>query len=1009
MSLIETYYSHTQKYKSIYGEKTVVLMQVGSFYEVYGRVSQDVNNNKIITCSEIEDVSNICGLNIANKGDNNIMLGFSIKNEYILNKYIQKLQKAYYTVVVYKQNDECPSAERELLGIFTPGTTFTDDNDIITNNIMCIRILNILANKLNNKETIVFGMSSIDVLSGNCNLTEYNQTFLHIPSTYDELEKYYNSHNPNELIILYNSELFNREKIIDILHFISSTSNKIRYVDLDEKEKKIYEGTNQHSSYSNLCSLSKRANNCEKQVYQLELLKQFYKGDMDINKEVEDLINTFNLYETATHSFTFLLDYCYSINPDIVKNIKLPILYNEDEKLLLANHSLKQLNFLETNVEQNIYGTSKKLQSVIGFLNNCKTSMGKRKMKEILLNPITNINELNKLYDDIEYTLRNKDEFQNIYNQLKSIKDLEKIYRKIVLKNINPDDIFDLFNNIKLINNIYEDLSIHNKYFEESTKNTFKNIYNSLSIIYNHFKLILNDKLEITTSYNDFNINFFNKKIYNDLDEKDIMRIECNDMITALLLYLDDLIKKQENKSKKDPYCSLQLIDNMLKIKLTDKRLGILLSSIKKMGNTKVNINYKSSYDNNIKTFTIDLKYISKESRRSSVYIKSEEVEDLLHSLKMINNSFSELLKKYYNEFITELSSLKEYFVDIIDYIVFLDITITKAFNASKYNYCRPTIDEKSKSAFVDAKQLRHILIEQLQTNESYIPNDICLGGTGKYTITEEQSETKQNGILLYGTNAVGKSSLIKSLGISVILAQCGMYVPCSEFVYKPYSSIFTRILGNDNIFKGLSTFQVEMSELRTILKLADENSLVLGDELCSGTEIGSALSIFSAGVIQLHNRKTKFLFATHFHEMNNIDEITDLENMRMKHMSVHYDSSKNKLVYDRILRDGPGNNQYGLEVCKSLNLPVDFLDLAYELRTKILKNEKSIAMFKQSKYNSKKLLGLCELCGKHADEIHHIKQQKDANEFGIVDGIHKNHLSNLMSLCEKCHDKIHS
>ena len=81
MSLLETYYNHTQKYKSIYGEKTVVLMQVGSFYEVYGRVSYDVDNNRIITCSEIEDVSNICGLNIANKGENNIMVGFSIKNE----------------------------------------------------------------------------------------------------------------------------------------------------------------------------------------------------------------------------------------------------------------------------------------------------------------------------------------------------------------------------------------------------------------------------------------------------------------------------------------------------------------------------------------------------------------------------------------------------------------------------------------------------------------------------------------------------------------------------------------------------------------------------------------------------------------------------------------------------------------------------------------------------------------------------------------------------------------
>ena len=103
-------------------------------------------------------------------------------------------------------------------------------------------------------------------------------------------------------------------------------------------------------------------------------------------------------------------------------------------------------------------------------------------------------------------------------------------------------------------------------------------------------------------------------------------------------------------------------------------------------------------------------------------------------------------------------------------------------------------------------------------------PNDIAIGMPESHT-----------GIMLFGTNAVGKSSLIRSLGMSVVLAQAGFFVPCSSFTYKPYSSIFTRILGNDDIFKGLSTFAVEMSELRTILQLTDENSLILGDELCSG------------------------------------------------------------------------------------------------------------------------------------------------------------------------------
>ena len=118
--------------------------------------------------------------------------------------------------------------------------------------------------------------------------------------------------------------------------------------------------------------------------------------------------------------------------------------------------------------------------------------------------------------------------------------------------------------------------------------------------------------------------------------------------------------------------------------------------------------------------------------------------------------------------------------------------------------------------SFVNAKKLRHCLIEHLQSNELYVTNDVKLG------------DGEVDGILLYGTNAVGKTSLIRALGISLIMAQSGLYVPCSEYTYKPYNYIFSRILGNDNIFKGLSSFAVEMSELRTILRLADKNSLIL-------------------------------------------------------------------------------------------------------------------------------------------------------------------------------------
>jgi DNA mismatch repair protein MutS len=270
--------------------------------------------------------------------------------------------------------------------------------------------------------------------------------------------------------------------------------------------------------------------------------------------------------------------------------------------------------------------------------------------------------------------------------------------------------------------------------------------------------------------------------------------------------------------------------------------------------------------------------------------------------------------------------------------------------------------------------------------------------------------EISSGGILLYGTNAVGKTSLIRAIGIATILAQCGFFVPCSKFLYKPYRSFYTRILGNDNLYKGLSTFGVEMSELRVILKNADQHSLILGDELCSGTETQSALSIFVAGLMKLHDQRSSFLFATHFHEIVDYEEIQGMDRLALKHMAVHYDRELDCLVYDRLLKDGPGDNMYGLEVCKSLHLPTEFLDKAFEIRNKYFPEKAGTLSQKTSQYNTQKVRSLCELCQKAlSTEIHHLEMQKDADADGFIGAVHKNHKANLMALCEECHLKQHA
>ena len=134
------------------------------------------------------------------------------------------------------------------------------------------------------------------------------------------------------------------------------------------------------------------------------------------------------------------------------------------------------------------------------------------------------------------------------------------------------------------------------------------------------------------------------------------------------------------------------------------------------------------------------------------------------------------------------------------------------------------------------------------------------------------------------------------------------------------------------------------------------------------------------------------------------------MTNIMVRHMAVHYDRENDCLVYDRVLKEGPGNRLYGLEVAKSLHLPDEFIERAYQLRNKYFPEMKGSLSSQSTRYNSSKIRGKCEMCREEiAEEIHHLQEQKLADENGRIGSIHKNHSANLMGLCEKCHKKVHS
>ena len=957
MGLIEDYFDITIKLKQSHGERSVVLIQNGAFYEIYGL--KDETNNELIG-SNITDICNYCDLNIATKkmtlrGMDVMQAGFGIR-EHIVDKYMKKMLDYGYVVSIWEQDDVAGGISRRETGIYSSGTYFSNDTNEITNNLLCIWIYKY-------KQNIVIGTSNIDVYTGKSSIYEYSTQYSKSPNTYHDLERLVSIYNPSETIIIHNLE---DKEVQDIVQYMSFRTDSIR---IFNKNSVIQTDE------------ARQIENCEKQTYQKEILRNFF------HENVIQLESEFMMYETATCSYCYLLNFVLTHNANLIKRIALPVFDNNGSNLQLGNHSLKQLNIIDTGI------SSGKVSSVERFLNKCITAPGRRRFTRTIVNPKVDEALLNKEYGMMEYCL-SKQEIQTTFREkLANIKDLEKMNRKMVLGKITPRDFVAIHDNLRDIESLYSYISTDemlDTYFNKST------LIDQCRQLYRHISSVLDLPLcSQYNSHNDFDDNFICQGVNTVHDQTVENMVDSRDKIECISEYLNTELLKSE-KSKNKCVKVHQTDKNGCSITLTKRRATILKTILSKK-RTPVQLSYISKYTQLEKTFSFDCRVVQfADSTKSESYVTSSEIKDICNLIQQSKYIMLKSLQQIYTSFVDEMIEFSEYVENISDFVSNCDVLYSKLYTASKYNYCKPVIQADATSSFMNVECIRHPLIEHILQDELYISNDVDL-------------DNDQTGILLYGTNAVGKSSFIKSLGICIIMAQSGMFVPCSSLTFKPYKSIFTRILGNDNLFKGLSTFAVEMLELKSIIKGCDENTLILGDELCSGTETDSAISIFIAGLNHMYNKKSNFIFATHFHEIVDYDEIRLKEKMAIKHMEVTYNKECDSLIYDRKLLDGPGNNMYGLEVCKSLHLPDDFLNEAYSIRNKYSNKLTNVLELKQSHFNSRKIMGLCELCEKNmSSEVHHLQHQKEADSRGFIGEFHKNHVANLFSVCETCHNKLH-
>ncbi len=596
-------------------------------------------------------------------------------------------------------------------------------------------------------------------------------------------------------------------------------------------------------------------------------------------------------------------------------------------------------------VEQLSIITTNSQKSILDIVDHTFSSIGKRALRERILRPITCEQELQKRWEQVEYATSNKTSSSKLVERdLKAMYDLPRLHFKIASASIKAIDILQLFQSYGatacLIQNL-ENTPLECPLTQEilKFKTTFTEIFDEAKAA----RKAEGDVIGILTEK-------AGPRTYT---------IECE--IQQI---------KDRWKTALEAICKNSNISPNL-FEIQRKSDGYVLEAPRNLYNT---LTAKKFVDGATLTVT------SKKS--GPLEVSCDEFTTFVQSMLFIETR----LEKTLNEEITPLcDSLWDSLKDLqgwIDWIGAVDTTLSLAHTALKYNWCKPSF-----SNHLNIQGLRHPILEGANTRAEYIKHNVEL-------------DDLHNGWLIYGVNASGKSSLMKATGIAVILAQAGSFVPASSMCMRPYDAAFSRIWTHDNIWAGLSSFAVEVSELSDILRLSTASSLVLGDEVCSGTESSSATALVAATIEHLEKKGTHFMFATHLHDLLKIKGFPR-PGVSVWHLRV-ITQLDGKLIYDRTLQPGPGSSTYGLEVAKAMGLPFELIERAHEIRRK-LEGTTTIQEATKSTYNAEIQRQACEVCKNPIAsqlEVHHIEEQAKGGS---------NQLRNLIVVCESCHDNHHN
>lgn len=1016
-----------REYELKYGERSVFLYQLGTFYETweydpsYCKNEEDkIDKNGTKWTEHIGHSVKLSVLLNYNLCQENNSKPYSIKNPSKLgfpvisaDKNIATLLANDYVVIKYDQQGSGKNITRAVTEILSP-TMQIDSISLTraTSNVACIYIEYQKGNigKYENF-LITTGVSVVDIITGQNKVCEFYSKTDDQVHAIQELYRFLTAHSPRELIIHVND----LPKGLDT-HSQDSPNPYIKYLE-SILELKRYDRLNY---YVNSISADYK-----KSAYQIEFFNKIFgknessstisttsKVRFKIIKQSNPRIVSDLGLERMNYgiiSYITLLQHCHSYNSNIIVKLSKPNLQwlDENNHLILTHNAIIQLELIPA--KENKMQRKKEIDSLLSVLDHCRTNLGKRALNNILQNPMLKSDEINKYYEMVSEMslLVNNDEpmWSVLDRQLRELPDLGRLQRKLELKLINPKELSVLIRAYTKIVNIYitninvNAPTFHTQLFtqEEIIQfNEFLTRYNNL------FNL---DALECchiasgesNSKWIEFDNYPINTGYYPELDEYNNQLATAENHLQLIIDHLNTFLVK--TTGKKIEYKTAKRKQGAQKQDPTGTLISTTTAKANKLSNAAIDVNLCG-----------DLEFYPHTSTEKK--ISSNVIENLSNIIDTNKSVIRKKLLVIYEAILDEMNNNYNFYVTIANIIAKIDLIHCYALVSDKYNYHRPEIIDVDGPSFLEAHDLRHGIIERI-IDYPYVTNDVHLGKNENYDIINNRNYGGPNGMILMGINQSGKSSTLKALSITIIMAQIGCYTP-AKLRYKPYNKIITRLSSNDNLFKGESTFIVEASEIRTIIRQSDLNTLCVIDEACKGSEIYSAASITIALIKNMINHQSSFMLSTHLHSIITLPFITEINKtfLEICHLSVIHDELTDKLIYDRKLKPGGGSTIYGITVVKSLGFPTDFTDSANEILLYLMGQSGNILDTKTSRHNSKVYIHSCAICEKTSMQTelhtHHIIEQSKADARGLIEHFDKNIKDNLIILCKNCHQYLH-